>query len=73
MASGLWSVVTRQSWRSSFGWRGFVAPNQRLQRTRAALLPQSRRGEKTLLGDIRRAPLNRKPLGDGGKRRGPGR
>ncbi len=40
-----------------------LAPNPRLQRTRAALLLQNLRGKSRSLGGVRRAPLSRKPLG----------
>jgi len=38
-------------------------PNPRLQRTRAAVLLQTVRGESSLLLGVRRAPLSRRPLG----------
>ena len=38
-------------------------PNPRLQRTRAAVPPQTARGETSSLGGARRAPLSHKPLG----------
>jgi len=47
-----------------------MAPNPRLQRTRAAVLPQTVRGESASLGGSRRAPLSRKLLGRA-SRRGP--
>ena len=38
-------------------------PNPRLQRTRAAVPLRTVRGESSSLGDVRRPPLSRKPLG----------
>jgi hypothetical protein len=40
-----------------------LAPNPRLQRTRAALLRLSLPGESASFGGYRRAPLSRQPLG----------
>ena len=40
-----------------------LAPNPRLQRTRAAVLLQNLRGKSASLVAVRRAPLSRKPLG----------